>query len=51
MNWKSIPPKQMTEIAIAAMNSLEPEVNNCPRRNITLVERLAVSPNRSPIKP
>ena len=49
MNLKSIHPKQMTEIAIAAMKSREPEVNNCPRRNIKLVDFFAVAPNLFPM--
>ena len=42
-------PYNITETAMAAMNSLEPEVNSCPSKNIMLVERLDVSSKRSPI--
>ena len=51
MNVNSIFPKMMTETAIAAMKSLEPEVKSCPRRNMILFVRLAPSPKRSPMNP
>ena len=51
MNVNSIFPKMMTETAMAAMKSLDPEVKSWPRRNITLFVLLAFSPKRSPMKP
>ena len=51
MKVKSIFPKIMTDTAMAAMKSLEPDVKSWPRRNIMLFALLAFSPKRSPRKP
>ena len=51
MKVKSILPNMMTDTAMAAMNSLEPDVKSWPSRNIMLLALLEFSPKRSPMNP